>query len=51
MPNFSQNNVWQKAGPNTEKYGPRSEYGFLRTGCRPIKMQDSLKPYILATDY
>ena len=38
-------NVSLKAGPNTEKYGPRSVYGFLRTGCRPIRMQDSLKPY------
>ena len=27
------------------KYGPRSVYGFLRTGCRPIRLQDSLKPY------
>ena len=35
----------QKAGPNTEIYGPRSEYGFLRTARRPIRMQDSSKPY------
>ena len=35
----------QKAGPNTEIYGPRSEYGCLRTACRPIRMQDSSKPY------
>ena len=45
MSNFSQKNVLQKAGPNTEKYGPRSGYGFLRIGCRPIRMQDPLKPY------
>ena len=42
---FSTKNVSLKAGPNTEKYGPRSVYGFLRTGCRPMRMQDSLKPY------
>ena len=35
----------QQAGPNTEIYGPRSEYGFLRTARRPIRMQDSSKPY------
>ena len=35
----------QKAGPNTEIYGPRSEYGFLQTVRRPIRMQDSSKPY------
>ena len=35
----------QKAGPNTEIYGPRSEYGFLRTARRPIRTQDSSKPY------
>ena len=45
MSNLSQKNVLQKAGPNTEKYGPWSEYGLLRTGCRPVKIQDSLKPY------
>ena len=32
---------WSKYG----KYGPRSRYGFLRTGCRPIRMQEPLKPY------
>ena len=42
---FLAKNVFQKAGPNTEKYGPRSVYGFLRTVCRPIRMQDSLKSY------
>ena len=42
---FLAKKCFAKAGPNTEKYGPRSEYGFLRTGCRPIRMQDSLKPY------
>ena len=35
----------KKPGPNTEIYGPRSEYGFLRIARRPIRMQDSLKPY------
>ena len=35
----------QQAGPNTEIYGPRSEYGFLRTARRPIRVQDSSKPY------
>ena len=30
--------------PSTEIYGPRSEYGFLRTTRRPIRMRDSLKP-------
>ena len=35
----------KKAGPTTEIYGPRSEYGFLRTTRRPIRMQDSSKPY------
>ena len=35
----------QKAGPNTEIYGPRSEYGFLRTACRPIRILDPSKPY------
>ena len=39
------NSVSLKPGPNTEKYGSRSEYGFLRTGCRPIRMQDSIKRY------
>ena len=34
-----------KAGPNMGIYGTLSEYGFLRTGWRPIRMQDSLKPY------
>ena len=43
MSNFSQENVMQKAGPNTEKYGPRYGYGFLQTGCRPIRMQDPLR--------
>ena len=32
-------------GANTEKYGPRSECGILRTGNQPIRMQDSAKPY------
>ena len=35
----------KKPGPNTEIYGPRSEYGFLQTARRPIRMQDSSKPY------
>ena len=39
----------QQAGPNTEIYGPRSEYGFLRTARRPIRMQDSSKPYNIQT--
>ena len=34
-----------KAGRNTEIYGQRSEYGFLPTEWRPIRMQNSLKPY------
>ena len=38
-------NTGKKPGPNTEIYGPRSEYGFLRTARRPIRMQDSSKPY------
>ena len=38
-------NTGEKPGPNTEIYGPRSEYGFLRTARRPIRMQDSSKPY------
>ena len=35
----------EKAGPDTEKYGPRSGYGFLRTVRRPIRIQDSPKSY------
>ena len=39
-------NTGETPGPNTEIYGPRSEYGkVLRTGRRPIRMQDSSKPY------
>ena len=38
-------NTGKKPGPNMEIYGPRSEYGFLRTADRPIRMQDSSKPY------
>ena len=38
-------NTGKKPGPNTEIYGPRSEYGFLRTARQPIRMQDSSKPY------
>ena len=35
----------EKPGPNTEIYGPRSEYEFLLNARRPIRMQDSPKPY------
>ena len=35
----------KRPGSNTEIYGPRSEYEFLRTARRPIRMQDSSKPY------
>ena len=38
-------NTEEKPGPNTEIYGPRSEYGFLLNARRPIRMQDSSKPY------
>ena len=38
-------NTGKRPGPNTEIYGPRSEYGFLRTARRPIRMQGSSKPY------
>ena len=27
------------------KYGPRSGYGFLRTACRPIRIEKFEKPY------
>jgi hypothetical protein len=27
------------------KYGPRSEYGFLRTACQPIRIENFEKPY------
>ena len=36
-------NTGKKPSPKTEIYGRRSEYGFLRTARRPIRMQDSLK--------
>ena len=32
--------LWEKPGLNTEKYGPQSEYRFLRTTHWPIKIQD-----------
>ena len=32
MSKLSLINLTHKAGPNTEIYGPRSDYGFLRTG-------------------
>ena len=35
----------KRPASNTEVYGPRSEYGLLRTARRPIRMQDSSKPY------
>ena len=35
----------EKPGPNTEIYGPRSEYEFLLNARRPIRVQDSPKPY------
>ena len=38
-------NTVEKPGPKTEIYGPGSEYGFLRTAHRPIRMQYSSKPY------
>ena len=38
-------NTGKKPSPKTEIYGPRAEYGFLRTARRPIRMQDSSKPY------
>ena len=38
-------NTGKTPGPNTEIYGPRSEYGFLRTARRSTRMQDSSKPY------
>ena len=38
-------NTGEKPRPKTEIYGPRSEYGFLRTARRPIRMQYSSKPY------
>ena len=38
-------NTGEKPGPNTEIDGSRSEYGFLRTARRPIRTQDSSKPY------
>ena len=47
MSNLSLIHSTQKAGPNTEIYGPRSEYGFLRTARRPIRMQDSSKHVIM----
>ena len=34
-------NTGQKPRPNMAIYGPRSEYGFLRTARRPIRTQDS----------
>ena len=27
------------------KYGPRSGYGFLRTACQPIRIENFEKPY------
>ena len=38
-------NTGKKPGPNTVIYRPRSEYGFLRTARRPIRLRDSSKPY------
>ena len=35
-------NTGKKPGPSTEIYGPRSEYGFLRTAGRSIRMQDDI---------
>ena len=35
-------NTGKKRGPNTEIYEQRSEYGFLRTAGRPIRMQNNI---------
>ena len=32
---------WTRYG----KYGPRSGYGFLRTACQPIRIENFGKPY------
>jgi hypothetical protein len=33
------------------KYGPRSGYGFLRTACQPIRIENFEKPYNKITYY